>query len=72
LAVTVARGNRRSDDVTIVRSGPDTRRMRPVYPPSSWNNARKYSLVYLGIMGPQDGVDLVLDVMQICTSPPAG
>ena len=48
----------------MVRSCPDTRQMRPIYSdPSIRGNAGCYLLVYLGIMGPQDGVDLVLDVM---------
>jgi glycosyltransferase involved in cell wall biosynthesis len=62
-AIAIERGGRLGSDVTVVRSGPDTRQMRPVYPEPSWHKARKFSLVYLGIMGPQDGVDLVLEVM---------
>ena len=62
--VAVERGGRLASDVTVVRSGPDTRRMRPVYPEQSVHKTRKFSLVYLGIMGPQDGVDLVLEVMR--------
>jgi glycosyltransferase involved in cell wall biosynthesis len=62
--VAVERGGRLASDVTVVRSGPDTRQMRPVYPEPSVLKARKFSLVYLGIMGPQDGVDLVLEVMR--------
>lgn len=62
-AIALSRGHRRPADVTVVRSGPDTRRMRPVYPDPRREKSRKFSLVYLGIMGPQDGVELVLDVM---------
>jgi len=36
--------------------------MRPIYPLND-QKGRHHSLVYLGIMGPQDGVDLVLRVM---------
>jgi glycosyltransferase involved in cell wall biosynthesis len=50
------------DDVTVVRSGPDTRVMRPVYPVDGTPRTG-LSLVYLGIMGPQDGVDTILEVM---------
>jgi len=61
-AVAVQRGQRRPADVTVVRSGPDTRRMRPIYPdrPRATDGI---NLVYLGIMGPQDGVDQVLLVV---------
>lgn len=61
--VAITRGRRRPEDVTVVRSGPDTRQMRPVYPPSSIRRPGRHLLVYLGIMGPQDGVDVVLEVM---------
>jgi glycosyltransferase involved in cell wall biosynthesis len=37
--------------------------MRPVYPDLDIVKPRKFSLAYLGIMGPQDGVDVILDVM---------
>jgi len=38
--------------------------MRPVYPAGPGSKRKQFSLVYLGIMGPQDNVDLVLDVME--------
>ena len=59
----IRRGGRRPAEVTVVRSGPDTRVMRPVYPADP-GSKKQFSLVYLGIMGPQDNVDLVLDVME--------
>lgn len=61
-AKAIERGGRRPDEVTVVRSGPDTAVMRPIYP----ENPRRIdtvNLVYVGIMGPQDGVDQVLHVM---------
>lgn len=61
-AVAVRRGDRRPGHVTVVRSGPDTQQMRPIYPQSP-RATDEIGLVYLGIMGPQDGVDQVLLVM---------
>ncbi|WP_167042582.1 glycosyltransferase family 4 protein [Salinibacterium sp. ZJ454] len=61
-AVALRRGRRSPDEVTVVRSGPDTRRMRPIYPDNP-RPADSINLVYLGIMGPQDGVDQVLLVV---------
>ncbi|MFF2271643.1 glycosyltransferase family 4 protein [Agromyces sp. NPDC058136] len=61
-AIAVRRGGRRPDEVTVVRSGPDTRAMRPVYPEHP-RPVDEIDLVYLGIMGPQDGVDQVLLVV---------
>jgi glycosyltransferase involved in cell wall biosynthesis len=61
--VAMTRGGRAPQDVTVVRSGPDTSVMRPVYPPASVRGGARHLLVYLGIMGPQDGVDQILAVM---------
>jgi glycosyltransferase involved in cell wall biosynthesis len=61
--VAIERGRRDPDDVTVVRSGPDTTVMRPVHPSAEREHPTRHSLVYLGIMGPQDGVDVVLEVM---------
>ncbi|TDW29941.1 hypothetical protein [Cryobacterium psychrophilum] len=33
---------RRSDDVTVVRSGPDARRLRPIYPKNTGPKGRRY------------------------------
>lgn len=61
-AIALRRGRRRPDEVTVVRSGPDTQRMRPIYPDRP-RPSDEINLVYLGIMGPQDGVDQVLLVV---------
>ena len=53
----MARGGPTSTDITVVRSGPDTSVMRPVHPRPGSAPRPRHSLVYLGIMGPQDGVD---------------
>lgn len=58
--LALSRGGRRDDEVSVVRSGPDTRVMRPVYPPAMIRRGADHLLVYLGIMGPQDGVDTIL------------
>jgi glycosyltransferase involved in cell wall biosynthesis len=46
--------------VTVVRSGPDRSRLRPVEPDFSLRRGRTFLVAYLGVMGPQDGVDIVL------------
>ena len=62
-AVAERRGGLASELVTVVRSGPDTTVMRPVYPDPSIREGAEHLLVYLGIMGPQDGVENVLAVV---------
>lgn len=63
-AIAMGRGQRAGEDVVVVRSGPETERMRPVHPEAfaAEHDTRK-TLAYLGIMGPQDGVEQVLVVM---------
>ncbi len=59
-AIALDRGGVDAENVTIVRSGPDTSKMRPVYVDGDHHRGRRFLAVYLGIMGPQDGVDVVL------------
>jgi glycosyltransferase involved in cell wall biosynthesis len=62
--IAVDRGGIPPDDVTVVRSCPDTAAMRPEYPrDDTAGGSAGHLLAYLGIMGPQDGVDNILAVM---------
>jgi glycosyltransferase involved in cell wall biosynthesis len=63
--IAVLRGNRDPEQVTVVRSGPDTATMRPRRPEADLRKSRAHLLVYLGIMGPQDGVDLALRALHV-------
>jgi glycosyltransferase involved in cell wall biosynthesis len=58
--IAMSRGARHPKDVTVVRSGPDTVAMQAVAPDPVLRRGRAYLAVYLGIMGPQDGVDIAL------------
>jgi hypothetical protein len=62
-SIAMERGSRGPSEVTVVRSGPDTQVMRPIYPDRPPLTTRVFSLVYLGIVGPQDSVEVILDVM---------
>jgi glycosyltransferase involved in cell wall biosynthesis len=59
-AVARRRGGKRAEHVTVVRTGPDADRLRPQEPDSVWRRGREHLVAYLGVMGPQDGVDLAL------------
>ena len=59
-AAAIGRGRRRPDSVTVVRSAPDSDRLRRVAPDPSLRRGRRFLVCYLGVMGPQDGVDIVL------------
>ncbi|MGY1522352.1 glycosyltransferase family 4 protein [Streptomyces sp. MN3] len=58
--VAVRRGGRRPEDVFVVRSAPDTERFHPVDPEPELKRGKPHLLCYLGVMGPQDGVDYAL------------
>ncbi len=58
--VAVRRGGRRPEDVFVVRSAPDTERFHPVAPEPELKRGKPHLLCYLGVMGPQDGVDYAL------------
>ena len=47
-------------DVTVVRTGPDLTRLQRTAPVPSLRRSARYMAAYLGVMGPQDGVDLVV------------
>ena len=59
-ATAIRRGNVAERDVTVVRTGPDPDRLRRGAPNPDWRRGRRYLCAYLGVMGPQDGVDLAL------------
>ena len=63
-AVAITRGGKRPADVTVVRTGPDPSRMRRGEPEPELRRGHDHLLVYIGVMGPQDGVDLALRAMQ--------
>ncbi|WP_181801911.1 glycosyltransferase family 4 protein [Streptomyces shenzhenensis] len=58
--VAVRRGGRRPEDVFVVRSAPAIDRFQPVPPEPELKRGKPHLLCYLGVMGPQDGVDYAL------------
>jgi glycosyltransferase involved in cell wall biosynthesis len=56
------RGDVPPEHTTVVRSGPDTSVMKPGAPKPELRNGREHLVAWLGIMGPQDGVDGVLEI----------
>ena len=56
----IERGGKRPDRVQVVRSGPDEGRMRAGQADPSLRRGRRFLVSYIGVMGPQDGVDIVL------------
>ncbi len=58
--VAVGRGGKSPTDVTVVRTGPDPQRLRRGRACPELRRGRRYLAAYIGVMGPQDGVDIVL------------
>ncbi len=61
--IAVRRGGMPADRVFVVRSIPDLSRFRRVSPNLALKNGRANLIGYVGIMGAQDGVDLLITAM---------
>lgn len=60
-AIAVERGGMSPARVFVVRSGPDLNRLKQVEPVSSWRKGRQFMVGYVGVMGDQEGIDLLLE-----------
>jgi glycosyltransferase involved in cell wall biosynthesis len=58
--VAITRSGKRAADVTVVRTGPDPQRLRRGEPHPELRRGRRFLAAYIGVMGPQDGVDIVV------------
>ncbi len=58
--IAVARGGKLPEHVTVVRTGPDPERLKPAAPKPELRRGRDHLAAYLGVMGPQDGLDIVI------------
>ena len=59
-ATAITRGGVDPARISIVRSGPDADRMRRGEPSPELRRGRAHLCCYLGVMGPQDGLDTLL------------
>lgn len=58
--IAIERGGMRPEDVFVVRSGPDLTKLQLVPPDARWRNNRRYMVGYVGVMGEQEGIDLLI------------
>jgi glycosyltransferase involved in cell wall biosynthesis len=63
--IAMTRGGKRADEVTVVRTGPDLRLLQPGEPIPELRRGRRFLVAYIGVMGPQDGVDIVVRAADI-------
>jgi len=59
-SIAVNRSGKSPADVTIVRTGPDPQRLQRGLADPELRRGRRYLAAYIGVMGPQDGVDIVV------------
>ena len=62
-SIAIARGGMDPNRVFVVRSIPDLSRFKRVEPSTALRNGRRNVVGYVGIMGAQDGVDLLIEGM---------
>jgi glycosyltransferase involved in cell wall biosynthesis len=63
--VAVIRSGKPASDVTVVRSGPDPEQLKRGTPKPGLRRGRRFLAAYIGVMGPQDGVDIVVRAADI-------
>ncbi len=61
--IAMTRGGMPPERVHVVRSGPDLSRLKPVPPVERWKNGRAHMVGYVGVMGNQEGIDLMIDAV---------
>ncbi|HEY7537931.1 MAG TPA: glycosyltransferase family 4 protein [Gaiellaceae bacterium] len=66
--VALERGRKQPEDVFVVRSGPELDRLRRVPEDPSLRRGKRHLLAYIGVMGPQDGVDHALRALALLQS----
>jgi len=59
--IAIERGGMDPERVFVVRSGPSLERLRVLAPDESLKKGRKHLVGYVGVMGKQEGIDLLLE-----------
>jgi glycosyltransferase involved in cell wall biosynthesis len=63
--IATTRSGKLPTDVTVVRTGPDPQRLRRGRACPELRRGRRFLAAYIGVMGPQDGVDIVVRAADI-------
>jgi len=61
--IAIRRGGVKPEKVVVVRSGPEIDKFKPVPVNDSWRNGKEYLVGYLGVMGPNDGMEYLLETI---------
>lgn len=65
--IAIERGKMPESKVQVVRSGPKLERLIPGKGDISYKRGRKYLIGYVGVIGEQEGLDLLLEAAKIIT-----
>ncbi|HTQ34554.1 MAG TPA: glycosyltransferase family 4 protein [Stellaceae bacterium] len=63
--IAIERGKKRPEDIFIVRSAPSVTKFKLYDPDPSFKNGKPNLILYLGEMGPQDGVDNLIRALRV-------
>lgn len=63
--IAITRGKMKEEKVTVIRSGPKLERLKITAGDQKYKKGKKYLIGYLGILGDQEGVDLLLDAFSL-------
>jgi glycosyltransferase involved in cell wall biosynthesis len=61
--IAIERGGMDPERVFVVRSGPNLDRVRECPPDPNWRRGREHLVAYIGVIGGQEGLDLLLDAV---------
>jgi glycosyltransferase involved in cell wall biosynthesis len=62
--IAIERGGKSPDRVFVVRSGPSIEKMRIMPAVDRWRFGKRYLVAYVGVMGQQEGIDLLLHAVR--------
>jgi glycosyltransferase involved in cell wall biosynthesis len=63
--IAINRSGKSAADVTVVRTGPNPDRLRRGEASPELRRGHRYLAAYIGVMGPQDGVDIVVQAAHV-------
>ena len=66
--IAMRRGKMPENKIQVIRSGPKLDRLKLLPPDNQFRKGRKYLVGYVGVIGEQEGIDLLLESIKIIVS----
>ena len=66
--IAIRRGKMKEEMIQVIRSGPKLDRLKLLPPEEKHRNGRKFMVGYVGVIGEQEGIDLLLNSIQYIVS----